>query len=85
MLSSRSKLARAKRLMLGVMKYFRERSGSPFILGFEILLLVCAGLILTGNLLLANGLAVFAYYLLLIGVALQFFAFIKEQRKERNE
>jgi 3-hydroxymyristoyl/3-hydroxydecanoyl-(acyl carrier protein) dehydratase len=63
------------------MKHFKDNPGFPFILSFEALLLVCAGLLLAGNSLLANDLAILAYYLLLIGLALQFFAFMKERKK----
>jgi hypothetical protein len=57
--------------------YFRENLGAPFIFGFMALLMICAGLLIQGNSGLANELAVYAYYLLLVGVFLQLASFLR--------
>jgi len=64
MFSTKQFLPRAK-------KYLRENPGALFIIGFQILLLVCAGLLIEGNSVLADELAVAAYFSLVIGVVLQ--------------
>jgi len=70
MFSIRQFLPRAKR-------YFRENLGAPFIIGFQLLLLVCAGLLIRGNSVIANEVAVYAYFLLVIGVVLQLIAYVR--------
>jgi len=51
--------------------YFRENWGFPFVAGFQLLLMVCAGLLIQGNSGLANKVAVYAFFLLVMGVVLQ--------------
>jgi hypothetical protein len=63
----------------GKMKDFRDW-GAPFIIVFMILLIVCAGLLAFGNEALANEVAVYAYYFLVVGVVLQLAAFIRDAR-----
>jgi hypothetical protein len=63
--------------------YFRENLGAPFIIGFMALLIICAGLLTQGNSSLANDAAVYAYYLLVIGVVLQLASFLKYGKSEK--
>lgn len=51
--------------------YFRKNFGAPFIIGFIVLLLVAAGLLVMGDSVLANDVSVYAYYSLVVGVVLQ--------------
>jgi len=67
-----------------IKRYFRENPGASFIVGFQILLLVYAGLLILGNSLRAEGIAVVAYFLLVIGVALQLISFIRHGREEKD-
>jgi hypothetical protein len=60
---------------------FGENLGAPFIIGFQVLLVACACLMFLGNSVLANDVAVSAYYLFVVGVLLQLFCFIKHGEK----
>jgi hypothetical protein len=61
--------------------YVKENWGSPFILGF-MLLLVSAAISLTASLSsLANTLAVYSFYALAAGVVLQLASFLKYRKK----
>jgi hypothetical protein len=74
------------RFLPRVKKYFRENLGAPFVIGFQVLLLVCASLLIMGNSVLANEVAVYAYYLLVAGVVLQLFSFLRyEKGKKEND
>lgn len=64
MFSVKPFLPRAKR-------YFRENPGALFVIAFQILLLVCVGLLIVGNSVWADGLATAAYFSLVIGVVFQ--------------
>jgi len=59
-----------------IKRYFRDNPGASFVIGFQILLLVCAGLLILGNSVWAEGVAVAAYFSLVIGVGLQLFSLI---------
>lgn len=63
-------------------RYFRENLGAPFIIAFQVLLLGCAGLLVQGNSALANEVAIYAYYSLVIGVVLQLICFMKRGEKD---
>jgi hypothetical protein len=66
--------------------YVRENWGAPFIVVFMALLIACAGLLASGLSSLANDVAVYAYYFLVVGVVLQLVAFIRDERgKGQNE
>jgi len=67
---------------IGILRYFRENLGAPFIIAFIMLLIACAVLLIIENERLAEELAVYAYYLLVIGVLLQLISFLKERRTE---
>jgi hypothetical protein len=65
-------------------QYLKENWGAPFIVAFMAILVACACLLASGNEGLANELAVYAYYSLVIGVALQLASFIREERRKRG-
>lgn len=52
-------------------RYFRENPGALSIIQFQVLLVACACLLIQGNSAMANEIAVYAYYLLAIGVVSQ--------------
>ena len=68
-----------------IKKYLKENPGAPFIMGFMALLLSCAVLLTMGHTPQANKTAEYAYYLLVIGVILQFVSFVKEERAKQEE
>lgn len=74
-----------KQFLLRVNRYFRENLGAPFIIVFQGLLLVCAGLLVQGNAGLANELAVYAYYLLVVGVVLQLVSFVRHGKEAEQK
>ena len=61
--------------------YLRENWDSPFIIAFTIMLMAAAGYLCCGLESVANDIAVYAYYSLVIGVALQFVCYLKYERK----
>jgi len=63
-------------------EYFRENWGAPFIIVFMVLLVVAAVFLGLGLEFLAERLAEFAYYFLVVGVVLQLVVAIKEERSE---
>jgi heme/copper-type cytochrome/quinol oxidase subunit 4 len=58
-------------------RFLRENPGVVFVLGFQVLLVTCAVLLVSGLSFLAEGLAVAAYFLLVIGVVLQLVSFLR--------
>jgi len=69
-----------RRFFPKVKRYFRENLGAPFIIGFQVFLLVTAGLLAVENAVLASEVALYAYYLLVIGVVLQLFSFLRREK-----
>lgn len=61
--------------------YIRENWGSPFIVGFMLLLMSTAFSLSIGLVSLANTIAVYAFYILTAGVILQLACFLKYCRK----
>ena len=55
--------------------------GVPFITGFMIILLVAVVSVATGSESLANELAIYAYYALVVGVVLQLVCFLKHNKR----
>jgi len=53
------------------LRYFRENPGAVFIIGFQVLLVSAAVFLIVGDSVLANEVAVYSYYSLVIGVVLQ--------------
>ena len=74
-----------KRFLPGVKRYLRENLGAPFVIGFQVLLLVAAGLLVAGTSALANEVAVYAYYLLVIGVVLQLASFVRSRGEDSEQ
>ena len=68
-----------------IKRYLRENPGASFIIGFQILLLVCAGLLILGNSVWAEGLAVVAYFSLVIGVVLQLISFMRHGEEAEED
>ena len=66
-----------KDFLFRVKGYVRENLGAPFIVGFMLLLVVAAGSLSVGLAVLANEVAVYAYYALVAGVVLQLVCFVK--------
>ena len=71
--------------MLKVKGYVRENWGSPFIVGFMLLLVVAAVSLSAGFASLADTVAVYAYYALVAGVFLQLASFLKYRGKSDDE
>lgn len=70
-----------KKITVKVKEYVKENWGSPFIVGF-ILLLLTAAFCLSANLFSSAGIiAEYAYFALVVGVALQLVCFLKYTRK----
>jgi hypothetical protein len=65
--------------------YTKENLGAPFITGFISLLIFAAISLSSGWSSLADILAVYAFYLLVIGVVLQFVSFLKDPRTKYKE
>jgi hypothetical protein len=59
------------------LSYLGENWGAPFIVAFMAMLTICACLLARGDEPAANALAVYAYYLLVVGVVLQLMCYIK--------
>ena len=64
--------------------YVKENWGSPFIVGFMLLLFSAAVSLVTGLSSLADTIAVYAYYALVAGVFLQLACFVKYRRKNND-
>lgn len=62
--------------------YVKENWGAPFIVGFMALLMVAAVSLLMDLAVLADEVAVYAYYALVIGVVLQLVCFLKCRKRE---
>ena len=66
-----------------IKNYFWHNPGAPFIIGFQISLVVCAGLLTSGGSVLADGVATVAYFFLVFGVLLQLISYLV-QKKENS-
>ncbi len=73
------------KIMIKVKGYVRENWGSPFILGFMLLLIAAAVSLSAGFSSLADTVAVYAYYALVAGVFLQLTCFLKYRGKNDDE
>ena len=65
--------------------YVKENWGSPFVVGFIFLLLSVAVLLSVGSSYLAEEVAVYAYYSLVVGVVLQLACYLKYNRNNDQE
>ena len=69
-------------------KYWRKRRGRVFAIPYDrlpigialVLLAIAAGILASGNEVVANDFAIMAYYLLVLGVLLQIISYIRSQR-----
>ena len=57
--------------------YLKENWGAPFIIAFMAMLLTAAGYLTVGLENIANDIAMYAYYSLVIGVVLQLICYLK--------
>jgi len=64
--------------------YLKRNLGAPFIIAFQILLVSAAIYLAVGAENIANQLAIYAYYSLVIGVFLQLASFIREERRRQK-
>ena len=71
--------------MIKVKGYVTENWGSPFIVGFMLLLIFAAVSLSAGLSSLADNIAIYAYYALVVGVVLQLVCFFKYPRKDEGE
>jgi heme/copper-type cytochrome/quinol oxidase subunit 4 len=71
----------AKEFPARVKIHTQENWGAPFIMGFMLLLIAAAVSLSMGLPVLADGVAVVAYYALVVGVVLQLFCFLKYNKK----
>ena len=65
--------------------YFREKPSAPYIMLFMILLLSCAFLLIVKLEPIAEQVANVAYFLLVVGVGIEFYQLMKEKKSEKNE
>ena len=75
----------ARKILAKMKAYFRKNWGTPFILGFMLLLMVAAASLTVGLVFLANEVAVYAYYALVAGVVLQLVCFPKYGERSGNK
>lgn len=71
----------AKKMPDRVRGYVRENWGAPFIVGFMLLLMVSAVFLSISLPVIADGVAIIAYYALVVGVVLQLGCFLKCNKK----
>jgi hypothetical protein len=57
--------------------YLKENWGAPFIIAFMVMLMTAAGYLCYGLESIANDIAVYAYYSLVVGVVLQLICYLK--------
>jgi hypothetical protein len=62
-------------------RFLRGNPGAIPIVGFQVLLLACAGLLIAGLPSLAEGVAVVAYFLLVAGVVVQLVVFVRDRNR----
>ncbi len=74
-----------KGLPARVKGYVRANWGAPFIMAFMLLLMVVAASLSLKLSSLADVIAVYAYYALVVGVVLQLVSFLKYRRKNVDE
>ena len=74
-----------KKVITTTRRFIDENLGAPFIIGFQILILLCASLLTIENIAVADNIAVCAYFFLGIGIILQAVSFIRKRRETPNE
>lgn len=78
-------LSKTTKIVSTIKGFFIKNLGAAFIIGFQALLLTCAGFLIQGNSALANDVAIYAYFLLVAGVILQAVSFVKDKGKREEE
>jgi hypothetical protein len=68
---------RGRTYTFDLLSYLRENWGAPFIIAFMVMLMAAAGYLCYGLESIANDIAVYAYYSLVIGVILQLICYLK--------
>jgi undecaprenyl pyrophosphate phosphatase UppP len=63
-------------------EYVKTNWGSPFIIGFIVLLVTTVVSLSIGLQYMADTIAIYAYYALILGVVLQLASFIKNRNKD---
>jgi hypothetical protein len=71
----------ARKVPSRVKGYVKENWGAPFIVGFMTLLMVAVVSLLMGLAVLADEVAVYAYYALVFGFVLQLVCFLKYSKR----
>jgi hypothetical protein len=71
--------------LLETRRYLRENWGAPFIVLSQMLLLSGGYLLIQGDSALANAIAMYAYFSLLIGITLQLISFLKDGRRKQEK
>ena len=66
-----------KQFLLKIKRHSRENPKASFIIVFQVIMLICAGLLILGHSSWAEGLALVAYFSLAIGVVLQLISFLR--------
>jgi hypothetical protein len=74
-----------KKVSAGVRGYVRENWGAPFVVGFMALLTLAAVCLLMDFAVLANEVAVYAYFALVIGVLLQLICFLIYDKRSNSQ
>ena len=72
------------KIMLKVKGYVKENWGSPFIVGFMLLLIAAAVSLSAGLSSLADNVAIYAYFALVAGAFLQLASFLKYRGKSKD-
>ena len=75
----------SNKIVVKVKGYFKENWGSPFIVGFMLLLIAAAVSLSAGVSSLADVVAVYAFYALVAGFFLQLASFLKYRGKSDTE
>ena len=73
------------KILLKIKGYIKHNWGSLFVAGFLLLLIVAAVSLDIGFSPLASNVADYAYYVLVVGVSLQFACFLKYRGKSDDE
>ena len=68
-------------LLVRFKRFLRENPGARFVVGFQVLLVSCAVLLAAGWNLVAEGVAVVAYFMLAVGVLVQLVWYVRHRDK----
>lgn len=75
----------AKKVPVRIKNYTRENWGAPFIVSFMLLLFGAAFTLSLELSALANEVAIYAYYALVVGIVLQIVCFLKNDKRNRGK